>query len=157
MMFRKMRRFKQQISEQECVDVLTHAPRGVLAVHGEDGYPYAFPMNYIYLDGKIYFHCAKAGHKLDALASDDKVSFCVMDEGFRKSGDWAFNIKSIVVFGRVKKIDAGQETVEIVRQIGLKYYPTAESVEEEIRKAGAKVQILELSIDHMTGKLVNES
>ncbi len=156
-MFRNMRRFKQQLSVEECVDVLTHAPRGVLAVHGEDGYPYAFPMNYIYLDGKIYFHCAKAGHKLDALASDNKASFCVMDEGFRKNGDWAFNIKSIVIFGCVKKIDEVQKTEEIVRQIGLKYYPTAEDVEEEIRKTGAHVQILELSIDHMTGKLVNES
>lgn len=155
--FRSMRRFKQQISEQECVDVLTHSPRGVLAVHGEDGYPYAFPMNYIYLDGKIYFHCAKAGHKLDALSSDDKVSFCVMDEGFRKSGEWELNIKSIVIFGCVKKIDAAQETVEIVRQIRLKYFPTAEGIEEEIRKTGEQVQILELLIDHMTGKLVNES
>lgn len=156
-MFRSMRRPKQQLSTQECVDVLTRAPRGVLAVHGEDGYPYAFPMNYIYLDGKIYFHCAKEGHKLDALASDDKVSFCVMDEGFRKSGDWALHIKSVVIFGCVKKIDAPEETIEILRQVGLKYYPTAEGVEEEIRKAGAHVQILKLSIDHMTGKLVNES
>ena len=156
-MFRNMRRFKQQLSEQECLDVLIHAPRGVLAVHGEDGYPYAFPMNFIYLNGKIYFHCAKAGHKLDALASNDKVSFCVMDEGFRKSGDWALNIKSIVLFGRVNKTDGKQETIEILRQIGLKYYPTAEGVEGEIRKAGAHVQILELTIEHMTGKLVNES
>ena len=156
-MFRNMRRFKQQLSEQECLDVLIHAPRGVLAVHGEDGYPYAFPMNFIYLHGKIYFHCAKAGHKLDALASNDKVSFCVMDEGFRKSGDWALNIKSIVLFGRVNKTDGTQETIEILRQIGLKYYPTAEGVEGEIRKAGAHVQILELTIEHMTGKLVNES
>ena len=156
-MFRKMRRFKQQLSDQECVDVLTHAPRGVLAVHGEDGFPYAFPMNYIFLDKKIYFHCAKVGHKLDALASDDRVSFCVMDEGFCKSGEWALNIKSVVIFGCVKKIDEAQETVEIIRQIGLKYYPTPESVEDEIRKAGAHVQILELSIDHMTGKIVKES
>lgn len=156
-MFRGMRRFKQQLTEQECVDVLTHAPRGVLAVQGEDGYPYAFPMNYIYLDGKIYFHCAKAGHKLDALASDNRVSFCVMDEGYRKDGDWALNIKSIIIFGQVKKIETAQETVEIVRQIGLKYFPTVEGVEEEIRKTVAYVQILELSIDHMTGKLVNES
>ncbi len=156
-MFRDMRRFKQKLTEQECVDVLTHAPRGVLAVHGEDGYPYAFPINYIYMDGKIYFHCAKVGHKLDALASNDKVSFCVMDEGFRKSGDWALNIKSVVIFGCVKKINDTQEAEEIVRQIGQKYYPTAEGVEEEIRKAGAKMQILELSIDHMTGKLVKES
>lgn len=156
-MFRSMRRFKQQLSQQECENVLSHAPRGVLAVHGEDGYPYAFPMNYLYLNGKIYFHCAKVGHKLDALAADERVSFCVMDEGFRKPGDWALNIKSVVIFGRVKKADAAQKMEELLRRIGLKYYPTAESVEEEIRKAGAQVQILELSIDHMTGKLVNES
>ena len=156
-MFRKMRRVQQQLSEQECVDVLASAPRGVLAVHGEDGYPYAFPMNYIYLDEKIYFHGAKAGHKLDALASDNRVSFCVMDEGFRKNEEWALNIKSVVIFGCVKKIDSSRENGEIVRQIGLKYYPTAEDVEKEIHKAGTHVQILELSIDHMTGKLVNES
>lgn len=157
MMFRNMRRWKQKLSEQECIDVLIHAPRGVLAVHGEDGYPYAFPMNYLYWDGKIYFHCAKEGHKLDALACNDKVSFCVMDEGFRKSGDWALNIKSIIIFGCVKKMTKSQETMDNIRQIGLKYYPTADGVEEEIRKAGAQVQILELTIDHMTGKLVNES
>lgn len=156
-MFRKMRRFKQQISQQECIDVLTKAPRGVLTVHGEDGYPYAFPMNYIYLNGKIYFHCGKTGHKLDALAANNKVSFCVMDEGYRKTGEWALNINSIVIFGRIHKIDAVSETEEISRRLGLKYFPTPESVEEEIRKAIAHVQILELTIDHMTGKLVNES
>ncbi|MPN60057.1 hypothetical protein SDC9_207780 [bioreactor metagenome] len=80
-----------------------------------------------------------------------------MDEGYRKDGEWALNIKSVIIFGQMKKIETAQETVEIVRQIGLKYFPTAESVEEEIRKAGAYVQILELSIDHITGKLVNES
>lgn len=156
-MFRPMRRFKQGLTEQECADVLTHAQRGVLAVHGENGYPYAFPMNYIYQNEKIYFHCAKAGHKLDALACDPKVSFCVMDEGFRKSGEWAWNIKSVVLFGRVKPIDSAEASIEMVRQIALKYYPTAEDAEEEVRKAGAQAQILELTIDHITGKLVNES
>lgn len=156
-MFRKMRRFKQEIPRQECIDILKEQPRGVLAVYGEDGYPYAFPMDYLYMDEKIYFHCAKEGHKLDAIAADNRVSFCVMDEGFRRDGEWALNIKSIVIFGRVKRIDDVNETLKIARQLGLKYYPTAESVEEEINKAIARVQILELSIDHMTGKLVNES
>lgn len=156
-MFRTMRRFKQQLSQAECEAVLSRAPRGVLAVHGEDGYPYAFPMNYLYRDGKLYFHCARAGHKLDALAADGRVSFCVMDEGFRKPGEWALNIQSVVLFGRVKKVDDAREAEEMIRQIGLKYYPNAQDVEEEIRKAGARAQVLELSVDHMTGKLVNES
>lgn len=156
-MFRRMRRIKQEIPEQECIDILRKQPRGVLAVYGENGYPYAFPMDYIYMDEKIYFHSAKEGHKLDAIAVNNRVSFCVMDEGFRKEGEWALNIRSVVIFGRVKRIDDADETLKIARQLGLKYYQTAESVEEEIRKAIARVLILELSIEHMTGKLVNES
>ena len=155
-MFRKMRRYKQELTEQECIEVLKQEPRGVMAVHGEDGYPYAFPLDYIYMDGRLYFHGAKTGHKLDAIAADNRVSFCVMDEGFRKDGDWALNIKSVIIFGRVKKIEDRDETISIVRQLGLKYYPTPESVEEEISRSGARVQMLELSMDHMTGKLVHE-
>ena len=80
-----------------------------------------------------------------------------MDEGFRKEGEWALNISSVIIFGRVRKIEDSAETVRIVRQLALKYYPTPEAAEEEVRKAAARVQILELTIDHMTGKLVNES
>ena len=156
-MFRPMRRFKQALSQEECDQVLHQAPRGVLAVHGEDGYPYAFPMDFVYLDGKLYFHCAKEGHKLDALAADDQVSFCVMDEGFRREGEWALNIKSVVIFGRVKTVEDPQLALHAIRQLGLKYYPTAEAVDAEIEKDFHRARMLELTIDHMTGKLVNES
>ncbi len=156
-MFRMMRRFKQELLENECIEVLENEPRGIMAVHGDNGYPYAFPMNYIYIDGKLYFHCAKEGHKIDAISADNKVSFCIIDKGFKKEGDWALNIKSVIVFGKIKKIDNIKKKVEILRQLGLKYYPTAEDVEKEIDRFIEKVQILELEIDHMTGKLVNES
>lgn len=156
-MFRKMRRFKQQLSEQECVEILEREPRGVMAVHGEDGYPYAFPMNYIYMDGKLYFHCAKEGHKLDALKADNRVSFCVMDKGYKKDSDWALNIKSVIIFGRIKKIDDPTEAVNAVRKLGYKYYPSKEEAEAEVAKDFHRVTMLELTIDHMTGKLVNES
>ena len=156
-MFRSMRRFKQQLSQEECIDILKKEPRGVLAVHGEDGYPYALPMNHIYIDEKLYFHCAKEGHKLDALKADSRVSFCVMDKGFRKEGEWALNIKSVIIFGKIKKVTDREKALYVVRQLGLKHYPTPEGVEEEIRKSFDRVQLLELTIDHMTGKLVNES
>ena len=156
-MFRPIRRFKQALTQDECDQVLHQAPRGVLAVHGEEGYPYAFPMDFIYLDGKLYFHCAKEGHKIDALAADDRVSFCVMDEGFRREGEWALNIKSVILFGRIKTVDDPDLALRAIRQLGLKYYPTAEGVEHEIEKDFHRVQMLELTVDHMTGKLVNES
>jgi len=156
-MFRQMRRFKQSLSEEKCLEILKEQPRGVMAVHGEDGYPYAFPLNYLYLSGRLYFHCAGEGHKLDAIAADNRVSFCVMDQGFRKEGDWALNISSVVLFGTVRKITEETEKLRIARQLALKYYPTPEAAEEEVRKAASRVQILEMVIDHMTGKLVNES
>lgn len=152
-----MRRGKQQIGQAQCIQLLQDTPRGVMAVHGADGYPYAFPMNHIYLDGKLYFHSAREGHKLDALAREDKVSFCVMDQGVRKDGDGPLHINSVIVFGRVKKLDDPQEAVAVIRQLGLKHYPTEESVDDIIQRSMSKVQMLELTIDHMTGKLVNES
>ena len=156
-MFRKLRRFKQELTEEECIGILRKEPRGVMAVHGEDGYPYAFPLDFIYMEGKLFFHCAKEGHKLDAIAADPRVSFCVMNEGCRKEGDWALNISSVILFGRIRKIEETEETLRIASQIAEKYYPTKEAAEEEVRKAGSRVQILEMTIDHMTGKLVNES
>lgn len=159
MEFRKMRRSAQQLSNEECIEILKREPRGVLAVVGDEDYPYALPLDFVYEEdnGKIYFHCAKVGYKLDALRNNNKVSFCVYDEGFRKEGDWALNIKSIIIFGKIKFIEDQEETIERVRKLALKYYPTAEAVEEEIVKAGSRVQMLELTIEHMTGKLVNES
>ncbi|HCJ41039.1 MAG TPA: 5-nitroimidazole antibiotic resistance protein, partial [Ruminococcus sp.] len=95
-MFREMLRKKQALSEEECIAVLKTQKRGVLAVLGDEDYPYALPINHYYNDedGHIYFHGAKFGHRVDAVKRHDKVSFCVYDEGFRREGEWALNIKS---------------------------------------------------------------
>lgn len=156
-MFREMRRKKQQVSLEECECVLRDAPRGVLAVFGEDGYPYAIPMNHFYFDGKIYFHSAKVGHKLDAILQNDKVSFCIMDEGFKKEGHWALHITSVVVFGSLKRVESEKSTMEILQNLARKHFPSEEEVLKEMRKYSKEVQMLELEIHHMTGKLVKES
>ena len=157
-MFRPMRRMKQQLPREECVRILKEEPRGVLAMHGEDGYPYAIPMDHYYdeVSGRIYFHCAAEGHKIDAVTSDPKVCYCVHDSGFTKDGDWALNISSVVVFGRISIVEDREKVLKMVKKIGMKYYPTEAEVEEELRKSGHRVCCLELVIDHMTGKLVNE-
>ena len=128
-----------------------------MAVAGENGYPYAFPIDFVYDGGRLYFHCAKEGHKLDALKNCDKVSFCVMNEGFRKEGEWALNISSVVVFGRAKIMTDSGRILEKLRLLGNKYYPSDGDVEREIGRTLSRVCMLELEIDHMTGKLVNES
>lgn len=94
-MFKKMRRFKQQISKDKCVEILTNEPHGVLSLISDTGYPCGFPITHWYDEktGHIYFHGAKEGHKIDCLKQCDKASFCVMDKGFKKDGEWANVIK----------------------------------------------------------------
>lgn len=158
-MFREMRRFKQQISDAECVKLLIGQPRGILSMIGDDGYPYGIPLDHWYSekDGKLYFHCAKAGHKMDAIARCDKVSYCVMDEGFRREGEWALNIKSVVIFGRIRVVDDDEKKLEICTELSRKFTSDEEYIKKETESAFSRVACLELTIEHMTGKLVNES
>ncbi len=156
--FRAMRRARQQLDERECLELLEKEPRGVLAVLGDGDYPYAVPLDFLYRDGKLYFHCAREGHKLDALRRCGKASFCVMDEGFRREGEWALNIRSVIVFGRVRLMGHDEEGIEaLLRALGNKYNPDPDDVERELRGALPRVQLLELTVEHMSGKLVREA
>lgn len=158
-MFRKMRRFKQQITDEQCIEVLKNSKRGVLSLIGEDGYPYGLPINQWYCeeDGKIYFHGAKEGHKIDAIEACDKVSFCTWDEGYRKEGDWALNINSVIVFGRIKFVEDEDTAIKICTHLTKKFTDDEEYLQKELKNALPRVQCLELIPEHMTGKLVNES
>jgi hypothetical protein len=156
-----MRRFKQQISEEECIRILQEEKRGILSMHGEDGYPYGIPMNHWYNpeNGKLYFHCAKTGHKLDAIRNHDKVSYCVYDQGFREDGDWALNIRSVVVFCRARIVDDAEDELRRRIAVGLcrKFTDDEAFLQKELANALPRAAFLELTPDHMTGKLVNES
>lgn len=160
-MFREMRRFRQQISEEECVRILKEQPRGVLSVLGDDDYPYGIPMDHWYCEenGRLYFHCAKTGHKLDAVRRHEKVSFCVCDEGFRREGEWALNIRSVVIFGRMRLV--AEEDDALRRKIGTalcrKFTDDEAYLQKELAEALPRAAFLELIPEHMTGKLVNES
>ncbi len=158
-MFRKMRRFKQQVSETECIDILKSAKRGVLSVISDDGYPYGVPINHYYCeeDGKLYFHGAKAGHKIDAIKACDKASYCVYNEGFRKEGDWALNITSVIIFGRISLVEDEEKARKICSELTKKFTDDQEYLEKELQTSLRNVQCLELKVEHMTGKLVNES
>lgn len=158
-MFRKMRRFKQELSLQECEEILQSEPRGVLSVLGDDGYPYGMPLNHWYdsASGKLYFHGAKSGHKIDSIRFCDKVSYCVYDKGFRRDGEWALNIRSVVVFGRIRIIEDRYESMRICSQICRKFTDDEDYLEHELAHSGNAVLCLELMHDHITGKMVNES
>lgn len=152
-----MRRFKQALSKEECGQLLSTEKRGVLAVNGDGGYPYAFPINFYYsaADNAIYFHSAREGHKIDSLKNSDKVCFTAHDSG-EKSEDWSYFVKSVVVFGTAEEVTDESEKREKAKLFGMKYYPTEEELDKEIEKALCRVRITKISIAHITGKRVHE-
>ena len=157
--FRKMRRFKQEMSEERTVEVLRKATSGVLAVLGDDDYPYAVPLSFVYDDGKIYFHCAKAGHKLDAMRKCDKVSFCVIDQDQVVGEEFTTYFRSVIAFGRARELEHfGEEFSHAHRILSLKYWPeaTQERIDEDLKKEGMPMLVFAIDIEHMTGKEAKE-
>lgn len=157
-MFRPMLRKKQELTQEECLRVLTEEKRGVLSVLGDGGYPYGMPINHYYCpeDGKIYFHGGRTGHKIDALRACPKASFCVFDQGFIKEGDWALNIRSVIAFGTVEFIEDRETVYEISRRLSYKFTRDEDYIANEIAHSGPHTLLLALNVEHMTGKIVNE-
>ena len=155
-MFRPMRRFKQQMSDEESAALLEKAPRGILAVLGDGGYPYTVPLDFIYADGCLYFHCAREGHKLDAIRRCDKASFCVLSEGVKEPDSWWYHFESVVCFGRIGIVDDPQRTDALLRLLGAKYFPQGYDIEDDMQKNAPRAYVLEMHIEHMSGKRVRE-
>ena len=158
-MFRELGRKKQQLSMEECVKLLREEKRGVLSVLGDEGYPYGTPMNHWYdeKDGCIWFHCGKQGHRLDALKNCDKVSFCVYDRGYREEGDWAFKVKSVIVFGRMEVVDDMDTIVDVATRLSRKFTQDEAYIQSEIQKYAKGTLLLKLTPEHICGKQVTES
>lgn len=154
--FRPMRRFKQQLQEDECADILQNASRGFLSVIGDGGYPYTVPINFLYKDGMLFFHCAVEGHKLDAIRANDKACFTVIDEPQKEPGDWWYHVRSVICFGRVNVLEDEAGKDSRLRQLGAKYFPAGYDLEADLQRNAARALILVFSFEHMSGKRVRE-
>ena len=150
-MFREMRRKRQQLPNNECIEILEKNTSGTLAVSGDDGYPYAVPLSYVYADGKIYFHCAKTGHKLDAIRRNPKASFCIIDSDNIVPEKFTTCFKSVIAFGtaRIMETDEMRPAIELLAD---KYSPNIEGRDEEIDREYSALCMIEFTIEHMTGK-----
>ena len=158
-MFRKMRRHNQQLDDQRCQSILQRAPRGVLSVLGDEGYPYGIPMDHYYCpeDGKIYFHSGKNGHKIDALRRCEKASYCVIDQGVSADRGWALDFRSVVVFGRVELTEDRDVVCEMTRRLSRLFTDDEDYITGEIARFGPATLLLVLTPEHISGKRVNES
>ena len=158
-MFKPIRKKINEIDRAAAEALLQSNRRGILAMNGDNGYPYAIPINYFYDcdNKKIYFHGAKAGHKVESLKTSDKVCFTVYgNERIDESESWAPYVQSVVVFGRCRLLEAGSESIDRLKEFAMKYYPSEQLVDKEIAHAGRAVQMFEITIEHMSGKQVQE-
>lgn len=152
-MIRKMRREKQLLPAEITEDVLRKGTDGVLALAGDNGYPYAVPVNYVFDAGKIYFHSATSGYKIDLIEKNDKVSFCVIDQNQIVPEELTTYFRSVIVFGRAKIIRDEQEKRRALELLAKKYSPGYEEKSRlSIQKNWNTVCIVGIEIDHMTGK-----
>lgn len=152
-MFREMRRSKQLLNTDYAISMLDKATSGVLAVHGDDGYPYAVPLSYVYHDGSIYFHSAKEGHKLDAIKNNDKVSFCVILLDNPVGEGFTTYFMSVIAFGRARIIEDAEEKQKTIEILSDRYFPDIKEASlEEIKKSNERFLMIEMKIEHITGK-----
>ena len=153
-MFREMRRKRQALTQAQCQAILEQGSCGVLALSGDGGYPYAVPLSYLYHQGKLYFHCAKSGHKLDALRREPKASFCVVAQDQVAPLEYTTLYRSVIVFGRLRELEDDREKRAAIEALALKYAPqdTPAHREEAIRRDWGPLCVLELTPEHISGK-----
>lgn len=153
-MFREMRRNKQQLSAEENIEILEKGKTAVIAVSGDDGYPYTVPLNYVYFNDKIYFHCAKTGHKLDAIKRNDKVSVCVILKDDIVPEKYTTYYKSVICFGRAKIVENETLAQESITALGKKYCYSQgdEGIQNEVKKGMPAMLMVEITPEHISGK-----
>ena len=153
-MFREMRRKDQRLSQEECANILHRGISGVLALSGDDGYPYTVPISYVYDGEKLYFHSAKSGHKLDAISRNPKASFCVIDRDHIMPEEYTTYYRSVIVFGTIIILEDEREKRSAIEKLALKYAPddTEENRWKAIEREWKPLCMLEMTPDYISGK-----
>jgi hypothetical protein len=150
-MVRIMRRDKQQLTKTDTETVMNRGTNGVLACYGDDGYPYAVPLSYVYHNGNIYFHCAQTGHKISAIINNPKVSFAVVDDAKVVSKEFTIYYRSVIAFGRARITEGDERTTALEAMIAK--FAGDQPEEEKRKRAGCvKAHIVAIDIEQMTGK-----
>ena len=153
-MFPAMRRSRQALTGQACEEILRCASHGVLALSGEGGYPYAVPLSFVYQPGRIYFHSAGQGHKIEAIRREEKASFCVVEADRVVPEEYTTYYRSVIAFGRIRLLEGEEEKLAAIRLLAEKYHPSGAEArrEEAIRREWRALAMLELQIEHLSGK-----
>ena len=155
--FRPMRRKRQELAQEESITILQKATSGTLALLGDNGYPYAVPISYVYHEGKLYFHSAVEGHKVDAIRQCDKASFCVIEQDEVHPEKYTTFFRSVIAFGKIHIIEDEAEKLQMARMLGNRYNPNQdEALQKELENGLARMLMIRFDIEHLTGKEAKE-
>ena len=157
-MFREIRRKKNEISADQCIDIIKSQRRAILAVVGDEGYPYAVPMNYVYNEENhcLYMHGAKVGHKFDAMKACNKVCVTICDEGHKKFGQKGIFVNSVIIMGKVRFVDDVKEITDAMMRFGVRFDRLPEMIQKQLVASMSVLQVFEIEMDHMSGKTTHE-
>ncbi len=152
-MFREMRRKERKMEVSEAREVMFCGSSGVLAVQGDEGFPYAVPVSYTFADEKIYFHCATEGHKIESMKKDPKVSFCVVERDNVIPGEFTTDYRSAIAFGTARIVEEREEKIALTTKISDKYSKGHEDAAQKyISSAFDNFVVVEITIEQLTGK-----
>ena len=153
-MFREMRRKNQLLTPEDAQAVLERGTSGVLSLLGDGGYPYGVPLSYACRQGKLYFHCAREGHKLDAIRREPKASFCVIDEDRVVAQEYTTYFRSVIAFGQVRELTDEQEKRAAIEKLALRYAPqdSEDNRQRAIEQDWKPLCMLEMTVEHLSGK-----
>lgn len=151
-MFREMRRKDRKLGKEEIFEILKKGEYGIFSTISQNGYPYGLPVNYVYTNGSIYFHCAVEGHKLDNIKNNDKVSFCVVGPTQILPDKFSTKYESVIVFGRAIEVSGDEKNRALLELIN-KYSPDyIEQGKEYIQKKNKDSKVIKIKTEHITGK-----
>lgn len=151
-MFREMRRKKQLLSPEDIIAVMDRCTNGVIACLGDEDYPYAVPLSYVYLNDKIYFHSAKSGHKIESITKYPKVSFAVIDKDTVVGNKYTTYFRSVIAFGKARIVE-GDEMLGAFKALVKKYSGDQPEDAQDKEIAGCNhAYIIAIDVEHITGK-----
>lgn len=156
-MFPEIKRRNRALSEAEAREILARAEHGVLATVGEDGWPYAVPLNHVLIGNAIYAHCARKGHKLDNIAHEARVSYCAVATGTVSPDEFTCYYESAILYGRAALVTDEEERVRTLRLLTERFGNSHEGGFEELfsehmRGHGRGTAMIRIEIEHITGK-----
>ncbi len=152
-MERKMRRIRQQLTIEDCEHILRNTTSGVLSLCGDDKIPYGVPLSHVFHEGKLYFHSALSGHKLDIIRENSNVCFTVISKDEVHPGTYTTYFRSVIARGTINIVEEIKEKTRILETLGRRCNPDdAMGLSEEIRRGLARCVALEMTIFHLSGK-----